>query len=244
MENSFFLSNFTQFLHFNAQVKNNFSVTEEFGADHIIPLIEDSGRWENIPICKPSLQTYREEKTSSSKPSSSSSKNNTTDNTLVACTWTSDSYQTRTNAKVSNGKRRLKEWISFHLLAGFDHMYIYDNSGAFGNETSLAPVTDEFPSNKVTRINWPAKICNNNPSTTHKVIDKGERSSQYAAEASCLLRFGPHTKWMGSMDIDEYLVPMGKYDDMKNVLAKVEKENIKILTFNSMKSYPISYRLA
>ena len=39
-----------------------------------------------------------------------------------------------------------------------------------------------------------------------------------------MLRFGPHTKWMASMDIDEYLVPMGKYDDMKNILEKVGSE--------------------
>lgn len=147
-------------------VINTLNATEEFGTNHIIPLIEDSGRWENIPICKPSLQTY--DKIPDEKPST-----NTTKHTLVACTCASNSYQTRSKRNVLNGKRRLKEWTTFHLLAGFDHIYIYDNSGAFSKETNLAPVTDAFPSNKVTRIDWPAKICNNNPSTTIKYVDKG-----------------------------------------------------------------------
>lgn len=46
------------------------------------------------------------------------------------------------------------------------------------------------------------------------------------------------------MDIDEYLVPMGKYDDMKNILEKVGSEGFKVFTFKSMKSFPIYHRLA
>jgi hypothetical protein len=49
---------------------------------------------------------------------------------------------------------------------------------------------------------------------------------------------------MASMDIDEYLVPMGKYDDMKNILEKEESEGFKVFTFKSMKSFPIYHRLA
>lgn len=72
------------------------------------------------------------------------------------------------------------------------HLPQYDNSGAFTNEDSLADVIDLFPREKVTRIDWPCKICSNRDG------NEGERSSQYAAESSCRLRFGSHAKWLGS----------------------------------------------
>ena len=52
----------------------------------------------------------------------------------------------------------------------------------------------------------------------------GERSSQYAAEASCRLRFGPHVDWMAQLDIDEYLVPMGEMTSLTPLLDKLDKE--------------------
>lgn len=50
-----------------------------------------------------------------------------------------------------------------------------------------------------------AKVCNNNFAGGRW---PGERSSQYAAEASCRERFGPQTEFMSFMDIDEYFVPI------------------------------------
>mmetsp|Transcript_2724 Transcript_2724/g.3896 ORF Transcript_2724/g.3896 Transcript_2724/m.3896 type:complete len:353 (-) Transcript_2724:22-1080(-) len=151
---------------------------------------------------------------------------------LVACTWTSASYRIRGKAghEVTDGESRLKEWIEYHLMVGFDHIYIYDNSGA---ESSLAPVTDLFPSHQVTRIDWPCRICNNwKPANA----DPGERSSQYAAEASCLNRFGSHTKWLASFDIDEYMVPLGEHHkSMKDVLNQFHERH-RILSFKSIRA--------
>ena len=65
---------------------------------------------------------------------------------------------------LSDGKSRLREWISYNLMLGFDHVVVYDNTaatGLSGNET-LKVVTDLFDSTKVTHVNWPCKICNNN----------------------------------------------------------------------------------
>ena len=65
---------------------------------------------------------------------------------------------------LSDGKSRLREWISYNLMVGFDHVVVYDNTaatGLSGNET-LKVVTDLFDSTKVTHVNWPCKICNNN----------------------------------------------------------------------------------
>jgi len=102
-------------------------------------------------------------------------------------------------------------------------------------------VTNLFPNSKVTRIDWPATICNNNR-PAHD--DPGERSSQYAAEAACRLRYGPYTDWMASMDPDEYFIPMGNNTDWREILEKVDKtEGRKILKFRSTRARPLLSRL-
>ena len=172
-----------------------FNTSIEWGEHHILPKIADSGRWENIPICQPSLMTYEPEVLK--KPDGGHGINHH----LVSCLWASTGYTTRGNRfAVNDGQRRLLEWITFNKILGFDHFYIYDNSGAFTNESSLQPFVDLFPG-EVTVINWPSRVCNNNP---NNVDSPGERSSQYAAETSCRLRFGPHVKWIGQFDIGTF----------------------------------------
>ncbi len=107
---------------------------------------------------------------------------------------------------------------------------MYDNSGAHTNETDLRPIVDLFPASQVTRIDWPSVVCNNNIPAHDNT---GERSSQYAAENSCLTRFGPFTEWMASIDADEYLVPMGKYKSLRQVVQDADKKGYNILSFKS-----------
>ena len=134
--------------------------------------------------------------------------------------------------------------------------YVFDNTGAnatvfrlkdevdpdskndrYRIQDDLSPVTDLFPSSQVTRIDWPATICNNNRPAHN---DPGERSSQYAAEAACRTRYGPYTDWMASMDPDEYFVPMGEYNSWREILDKVDKnEGRKVLKFRSTRARPL-----
>jgi hypothetical protein len=169
----------------------------------VVPEIETSGRYANLPLCGP-MST-----------SGMISQSHISDTTVtakrfrfVACTWTSASYHRRGDKTVINdASSRLLEWIMFHRLAGIDHIYLYDNTQSMpgGNETSpLLEICQQFP-DYVTYISWPASICNNNR-PNHK--NPGERSSQYAAEASCRSRFGDFTEWMTFIDTDEYIVPM------------------------------------
>mmetsp|Transcript_29690 Transcript_29690/g.71879 ORF Transcript_29690/g.71879 Transcript_29690/m.71879 type:complete len:706 (+) Transcript_29690:308-2425(+) len=221
---------------------HNFSVAEEWGDDHILPEIIDSGRWENIPVCLPTAKVFPD--VTGSQPSEEevevqenaksilTSTKNTRQNRLVACTWSSASYATRGDRfAIDDGARRLDEWIRFHLLTGFDHIFVYDNSQG---DASLQPVTDQFDG-KVTRIPWPATICNNNRTFADS---PGERSSQYAAESSCRLRFGPHTDWMANLDIDEYIAPVGEYTDIKSFADKLDDEGTKIVSFGSWRAWP------
>jgi hypothetical protein len=241
-----------------------------YGTDHILPKIKDSGRWENIPICLPSLMQFEGQtvedlpKPLSSFVSSTSKVTNTQylhdkvrilekdgsttqqnqpqivpptkKHRLVSCIWASAGYTTRgSRAAINDGQRRLLEWITYNSIIGFDHIYVYDNSGAFSSDISLKPVTDLFPNTLVTYIPWPSQVCNNNPNNVDSV---GERSSQYAAESSCRLRFGPHVDWIGQFDIDEYLVPMGEMKTITQLLDKLDAEDTRIISFASWRAWP------
>lgn len=82
----------------------------------------------------------------------------------------------------------------------------------------------------ITRIDWPAIPCNNNIPAHDNT---GERSSQYAAENSCRSRFAPFTEWIAAFDTDEYLVPMGDYTSLKDVLKDASKGGTQVLSFRS-----------
>ncbi|KAL7571115.1 hypothetical protein ACA910_014724 [Epithemia clementina (nom. ined.)] len=210
-----------------------FDPIKAWGREHVLPAIEHSGRWENIPICLPSLMQYENQTIADVpiKPQERQVKHR-----LVSCIWASAGYNTRGNRfAINDGQRRLLEWIAYNKVIGFDHFYLYDNSGAFADSTtSLKPIADLFP-NDVTYVPWPSQICNNRP---NNVDSPGERSSQYAAEASCRLRFGPHVQWIGQFDMDEYLVPMGKHETITSLLDELEQEDTRIISFGSWRAWP------
>ncbi|GKY99561.1 hypothetical protein MPSEU_000910400 [Mayamaea pseudoterrestris] len=218
---------------FQAPGQEAFRPSKEWGDEHILPRIEDSGRWENIPICQPSLMAW-EGATKSDLPATKED-SIPKRHKLVSCIWASAGYATRGNRfAINDGQRRLLEWMTHNKNIGFDHFYIYDNTGAFRNDTSLKAVADLFPG-EATIIPWPSTICNNNP---NNVDSPGERSSQYAAESSCRLRFGAHVDWIGQFDIDEYLIPMGDHTTATSLLAKLDKEDTKIISFPSWRAWP------
>lgn len=264
------------FFHDGHGGPTTFDAVKAFGTDHPVPDLDRSGRWENLPVCRlprpagassgsSSTGEVATKKAASGRRAkgAKSVANPETDkpHRLVACTWTSALHQRRGNERrISDGTSRLREWIAYNLLVGFDHVYVYDNTGAnstmfrLRNEADpdlgangtapvygvdyrdLSSVTDLFPPDKVTRVDWPATICNNNR-PNHP--DPGERSSQYAAEASCRTRYGPHADWMASMDPDEYFVPMGGFGSWKEVLDGVDGEGRSVLKFRSTRARPL-----
>ena len=215
-------------------VTQRFDPVAAWGPNQFLPSIEDSGRWANIPICKPSLMTYEgetEPAVVATVPAAPKKKHR-----LVSCIWASAGYTTRGNRfAVNDGQRRLLEWITYNQMIGFDHVYVYDNSGAFSSDVSLKPIADILGKDLVTHIPWPSQICNNGAGTADS---KGERSSQYAAEQSCRLRFGPHVDWIGQFDIDEYMIPMGKYKTASALVDALDKEGTKIVSFASWRAWP------
>ena len=210
-----------------------------WGDRHVLPLIEASGRWENFPICQPPLlaieiDEHKVEEHPKALVQKPSVQPQAKPHLLSACLWASESFKTRgvedDSRSTRDTKERLAEWIEFHLMVGFDHIYVYDNSGAHSNELSLADVVDNYPSSQVTRIDWPSLVCNNNIPAHDNT---GERSSQYAAENSCRTRYAPYTEWMASIDTDEYLVPMGNYTSLRDVVRDATDQGTNILSFRS-----------
>lgn len=224
----------------------HFDAENRWGKNHVLPKIEASGRWENIPICSPDMPTQNalpekqgnleEYENARDLDSKSESRSVEKKHILVGCVWASSSYKTRNNGvHVSDTEERMLEWLEYHLLAGFDHIYVYDNTAAHtDNESDLSKVTNLFSPKEVTHIKWPFRVCNNNFPQNE---NSGERSSQYAAETSCRARYGPETEWMASFDTDEYFIPNGKYSNLKELLMDVKEGGTNILSFKSARSY-------
>ena len=167
-----------------------FNATQTWGIRHVLPRVEASGRWTNLPICPPlrpsgaveDNPTPRQRQpdlpttitTTASGKKTKVKNSETTDMTkqhvISICLWASASFRTRGVKKgpTKDTLARLQEWMEFHFLVGVDHIYVYDNSGAHTNETSLESLTSQYPSTMVTRIDWPSLICNNNIPGTQK----------------------------------------------------------------------------
>ena len=220
-----------------------------WGEAYVLPRVESSGRWANIPVCMPPVAEKQLPLTNElSKPNNRNAEGNTPPNKsyfLVGCVWASRSFSTRgqTTVNDSSTSDRLLEFLTYHTtIAGFDHIYVYDNSDTSiedsNNNASLARVTNLFSSRLVTRIPWPHRICNNNR-PTHS--NPGERSSQYAAEASCRARYGPNTEWLISMDVDEFLIPVSKkWPGIKEWLQHVTatEKDTSVLSFFQTRALP------
>jgi len=82
----------------------------------------------------------------------------------------------------------LREWLEWHIALGVGHFYIYDH----GSKQSVAELVQSLGSgiaDKVDVIDW---------SGPH-------RNAQPEAYNDCLKRFGPESKWIGFIDVDEFV---------------------------------------
>jgi hypothetical protein len=220
-----------------------FPLDKVFGRKQYLPAAENAGRWANLPVCPRPQSEQLHSSENATTESHSSGSDARPSFQFVACTWTAASYARRGDVvRVSDSAARLREWILFHLMVGVQHLYIYDNTDTL-NMTSeiseLQRVAQEFPPEQVTYHAWPCKICNNNR-PAHS--NPGERSSQYAAEASCRERYGPLTEWMTFLDVDEYLVPMkaseNGFYNWRPILDEFKAKGTPILQFLSSRARP------
>ena len=143
----------------NLQHADPWNVTQELGSAHIVPAVEASGRWANLPVCVP----YAPEDVKDNALMNSVQSTSQKPHYLSACLWASTEFKTRGQKKgaLSDTSQRLREWLTFHFMVGFDHVNVYDNSGANSNTSTLEPILESF-GDRVTRIDWPSVVCNNN----------------------------------------------------------------------------------
>lgn len=140
---------------------------------------------------------------------------------------------------VRNQRRWLREWLEYYLMMGVEHFIIYDNNSEDDPLDILQCYIDQ---NVVTYIPWPPKsipgpwrpfktelearqyhwfhdaldTCLDNTWTIHR-----QAPCQLAAFADALIRSkGGVTRWLISMDVDEYMFPrpVSGYDSIANLL--------------------------
>lgn len=96
--------------------------------------------------------------------------------------------------------RNLREWLVYHTLLGVEAFIIYDNESAVPIRETLAPfLRDGFL----------------------KVVELPGREMQVKAYNHALREFGPETRWMGFIDLDEFIVPLAT-DDLRHFLTDFE----------------------
>lgn len=95
----------------------------------------------------------------------------------------------------------LKEWIEFHRIVGVEHFFLYNNKSSDDYLDILTPYIDE---GIVSLKDWP------------------QPQSQMAAYKDFMENNAHETKWVGFIDLDEFVVPM-KYETIYEFLSKYNK---------------------
>lgn len=95
----------------------------------------------------------------------------------------------------------LKEWIEYHLLAGVERFYLYDNDSTDNPLEILQPYIDK------------------GVVIYHKIPGS---EKQYIAYRDAIYKYKKQTYWMAIIDLDEFIVPVEK-DDIKEFLKDYEK---------------------
>ncbi|SEW01410.1 Glycosyltransferase family 92 [Cognatiyoonia koreensis] len=96
---------------------------------------------------------------------------------------------------VKDEETHIGEWAKFHIRAGVDHIFVYDN----GSSDKTVPIIRDALGDKVTILPWDQKLCDGR--------SKAEIHNQVLAYAHCLRNFGAGYRWMAFIDVDEFLVP-------------------------------------
>lgn len=86
---------------------------------------------------------------------------------------------------IKDENRYLEEWLDWHVAAGFDHFFIYDNG-------SKVPIDRSIPDryrDRCTVIDWSGEY----------------RNIQAEAYEHCLANYGDRCEWLAFIDTDEFI---------------------------------------
>lgn len=98
----------------------------------------------------------------------------------------SKKYNVSICAIFKNEAPYLKEWIEFNNIVGIEHFYLYNNNSKDDYMSVLKPY---IKSGIVTLLEWPYK------------------QKQMECYIDCIEKYAFETKWLGFIDIDEFIVP-------------------------------------
>lgn len=103
-------------------------------------------------------------------------------------------------------------WIDYHYQMGIDHFYIYDHAPS--NETTLYKTLEYYlERNLITIIPWHIDRWNrlkHHPTNWIK--------HQIWSQNDCIRRYGHLHSWLLISDVDEYVVPMGSFNNFTQML--------------------------
>jgi hypothetical protein len=124
-------------------------------------------------------------------------------NEIGACTQT------------SNHDLEFPLWINYHYKMGIKHFYIYDNS--LSNQTSLhKTLKDYIDLNIITIIPWHFDQWNG-----FKYYSSNWINHQVWSQNDCIHRYGYLHSWILISDVDEFILPMGKFSNFLDLLNTI-----------------------
>ncbi|MBR0061844.1 MAG: glycosyltransferase family 92 protein, partial [Selenomonadaceae bacterium] len=95
-------------------------------------------------------------------------------------------YDLAVTAIFKDEGKYLKEWLDYHLLAGVEHFYLYNNDSSDDYAEVLAPYVEK---NLVTLTNFPGRL------------------TMYPAYNDAIERFRFECRYMAFIDLDEFIFP-------------------------------------
>lgn len=110
-------------------------------------------------------------------------------------------YNVSICAIFKNEAAYLREWIEFHRIIGIEHFYLYNNNSEDDYMSVIAPYIED---GIVTLTQWT------------------KNQAQMECYKDCISKYSCKTKWLGFIDIDEFVVPKST-NNIYDFLKKFEK---------------------
>ena len=118
-------------------------------------------------------------------------------------------YDVAVCAIFKNEAPYLREWIEYHKIAGVSHFYLYNNFSDDNFRTVLEPYIAD---GDVTLTEWP--------------MEQG----QMAAYKDCVRKARRECRWIGFVDLDEFVVPVDD-DHLYDFLKRFEKNRGSVIMY-------------
>ena len=141
---------------------------------------------------------------------------------------TSSTYQYEVAiCSLVNSPFRVLEWILFYQMMGIEHFFLYVQA----SQEEIAAIRKILEllihDNYVTLIPWNPEEFMEPMRSSHW----GARQTQ--ANNHCLSKYGMLAKWIGILDRDEYIVPLGKYESLPQVLRALDDPSMIAIGFSN-----------